>query len=347
MPPFLGITPQTLRFDRSSDQTVDVTAFTDLVDACEKHDHSLLAACEPCQDRQRRALALWRGPFLDGFSPDDSAAFEEWSLLERERLQRLLVQTLQRIADSDEWHGEHGRAVRHLRRWVELEPWDEGAHRQLMRLLALSGQRSLALAQYKICCRTLRDELDVGPSGATTRLYEQIRAGSVGAPEPMIASPRPRHNLPAQATPFIGRIDALKGITARLLEPACRLLTLVGPGGSGKTRLALEAARPLVDTFRDGVFFVPLAGIRSSNAIAPTAAQAIGLPLYGTGSPEDQLLSFLGNRGLLLVMDNFEHLLAQSRRGGDDGAMLLTRITEAAPDKKLLVTSRVALNVLD
>jgi predicted ATPase len=144
--------------------------------------------------------------------------------------------------------------------------------------------------------------------------------------------------LPTQSTPFIGREAELDGIAQLLGDPACRLLTLVGPGGSGKTRLALEAASRLeANACKHGIFFVSLAPLSSVDAIVPTVADVLGFQFFGGGTPQQQLLDFLRQRNLLLIMDNYEHLLA--------GADFVAHIIKTAPDVKILATSRARLNV--
>ena len=119
-----------------------------------------------------------------------------------------------------------------------------------MTLYAQLGQRSAALRQYRECARILDEEMGLAPDAETTALYEQIRAGLPAAGGVLWSLPRPgaaaRHNLPAQTTPFVGREEELEEVRARLQDPACRLLTLLGPGGVGKTRLALQAAARLL-----------------------------------------------------------------------------------------------------
>ncbi len=150
------------------------------------------------------------------------------------------------------------------------------------------------------------------------------------------SAPKPTtHTLPAEPTPFIGRTEELAEIR-RLLDET-RLLTLIGTGGIGKTRLALRAASDLHDQFENGVFFVSLAPINSGKHIAQAIAEAIGFPLSTEAAPIDQLLSHLRRRQLLLVMDNFEHL--------PDGVDLVAKVLQVAPNVKVLATSREKLRL--
>ena len=332
-PSFLLITPQTLQFNRSSNHRLDVTAFTTLLATCEAHRHRRLEACGLCADRLRQAVTLYRGTFLEGFSLSDSPAFEEWVLLEQEWLHRLVIDSLCRLADRHERRGEYERTLECAWRQVALDPWREEAHRQVMRALALSGRRSEALTQYETCRRALEEEVGVEPEEETTTLYERVRDGEGLQP----LSAVPPHNLPASLTSFVGRKAELAEIQDRLQDCDCRLLTLVGPGGIGKTRLALEAARAQLGDFDHGVLFVSLAALQSVEAIAPTVAEALGFSFSKGGNPDRQLLDYLRQKEMLLVLDNFEHLL--------DGASLVTDILKAASGITILVTSRVRLSV--
>lgn len=147
------------------------------------------------------------------------------------------------------------------------------------------------------------------------------------------------YNLPPQITPFIGRSDELSRIAALLNDPACRLLTLTGPGGIGKTRLALEAAQLQQGRFPDGVFLAPLQEVSSSDLMAPAIAHAIHFQFHETSDPEGQLLDYLSHQAALLVLDNFEHLT--------DGGALVSDILASAPNTKILVTSRERLNLFE
>jgi DNA-binding SARP family transcriptional activator/predicted ATPase len=340
-PPFLRITRETMQFNTASDYWCDVTAFTSSV-ATEGWDQAALEQLEG-------VLALYGGSFLEGFCLKGCPAFDDWSLLVRERLQLQALAALHRLAGYYEQRGQYEQACAHARRQLELEPWQEGAHQQLMRLLALSGRRGAALAQYETCRRLLDEELGVEPGAETTQLYQAIKEGRELPSDERMATPAPspaavvKHNLPLQLTPFVGRETILAQIADRLQHPGCRLLTLVGPAGSGKTRLALEAATARLDDFDHGVYFVSLAPLESIEAIVPTVATALGLSFYAqtSGGPQSQprlqLLDYLRHKTTLLIMDNFEHLL--------DGLNFVVEILQTASDVKILATSRATLNL--
>jgi non-specific serine/threonine protein kinase len=155
---------------------------------------------------------------------------------------------------------------------------------------------------------------------------------------PTPSTQKAKHNLPTQPTSFVGRQAELTELARLLTDPAVRLLTILGAGGMGKTRLALEAGTAQLNNFNHGVFFVSLAPLESIEAIIPATAQAIGFSFYESGDPRQQLLDYLGEKHMLLIMDNFEHLL--------EGAIIVTEILQAAPQVRILCTSHVRLDLL-
>ncbi len=146
-----------------------------------------------------------------------------------------------------------------------------------------------------------------------------------------------KHNLPQLSIAFVGRAKDLTEITQLIQQPACRLLTLVGPGGVGKTRLAVEAAVTVMDAFANGVYFVALQPVQSIDLLIPTIAQVVEFQFSGASDPKIQLLNYLSNKSLLLVLDNFEHLI--------EAAELVADILAISAEVKIVVTSREVLNL--
>ena len=255
-PTFLIGTPQTLQLNPDSDYWLDVAAFADAMSSTRRHAHRRLERCASCIGRLQEAVEWYRGDFLAEFSLS-SVPLEEWLVVQREGLHHQALEALHCLAAHHEGQAEYEQALRYARRQIELEPWREVAHRQAMRALALGEQRDAALAQYETCLRVLAEELGVHPEAETTVLCQRIRDDE----ELQAGLAVPPHNLPAALTPFVGRERELAQIEECLQDPACRLLTLVGLGGIGKTRLALEAAMEQVNAFEHGVFFVPLASV--------------------------------------------------------------------------------------
>jgi len=330
-PPFLTITRTTIQFNPGSRYWLDVAAFKGLISACKHHPHRRLEACRSCRQRLAQAADLYRGDLLAGFFWN-STPFEEWLLLERESLHRQAIDALYHLAACHEQREEWDAVLRYARRQIELEPWREEAHRQLMRALALSGQRSAALAQYQTCRRILAAELGVVPTTATEALRAQIEA------ETLAPHPRPPHNLPTQLTPFIGREAELEQVAERLNHPDCRLVTLVGLGGVGKTRLALQIARDERGAFRDGIYFVSLAAAHTMDSLGMALAQAVGVNPRPGEDLNVQLVNTLKGKEVLLVLDNLERLGA--------GGELIVDLLQRAPQMRFLVTSQRTLNVV-
>jgi DNA-binding SARP family transcriptional activator/predicted ATPase len=332
-PPYLLRSREVVQFNPESDYWLDVQVFkAHLADGnlqTQSQSESLPGLCQ----RLEAAVELYRGDFLEGLTFDSSLAFDEWVLVVRQRLQWQALMALHHLAETYAERGQLERALPFAWRQVQLDPLSEIACRQLMRLLAASDQRSQALAQFERLQVMLAEELAVAPEAETLQLWERLR-GAGGLPS---LSERQPHNLPAFLTPLIGRRKELAEVHKRLGHPDCRLLTILGPGGSGKTRLALEVARASLDTFSQGVYFVPLNPVQSPASILPAVVEALGLPRQEGDQHLTQLINYLRNKSLLLVLDGFEHLLS--------GAGLLAEILHEAPGLKLLVTTRTRLNV--
>ncbi|MBN1178536.1 MAG: tetratricopeptide repeat protein [Anaerolineae bacterium] len=334
-PEWLEVDRESVHLVRGDGFWLDVAAFRAHLAACNGHDHPEGQACPDCVARLSEAVAQYRDDFMAGFSLRDSPPFDEWQFFQAESLRRDLAGALERLAHLHAARGQFEPAIGHARRWLALDPLHEPAHRMLMQLYARSGQQSAALRQYQTCVQLLERELGAPPEEETARLHQAIRSRKLAPPAP--APPRRRHNLPAESTPFVGRSEELAEIARLLADPDCRLLTLVGPGGAGKTRLSLQAAAAQADAFADGICFVPLAPLASTDLVVPTMSNALDLPSTLEENPQRRLFHYLADKHMLFVLDNFEHLI--------DGAELLDELLRYAAGIKLLVTSRERLNL--
>jgi len=297
-------------------------------------------------EARREAVDLYQGEFLADFYVPQAAPFEEWQTMWRERLHELAVQQIDLLVkqaiQAQKW--DLGLAL--TQRLLELEPWRESAHYQRMLLFASAGNREAALAQYELCRQTLADEFALEPTAETERLAAQIRAGEFGQAAPTAVNTPPRlPYLPRSLTPFFGRQRELAQAVQQLRNPAYPLLTITGEGGIGKTRLAIAAAQAISADFADGVWFVPLANVAETSApdmaaeqLASAIDSVLGLKrLPGSASATVHLQNQLQSRHLLLILDNFEHLIA--------GREWVLDLLRHCPRLSLLVTSRERLNV--
>lgn len=331
---------------------LDVSEFRQRLAATATHGHAPAAICSACIEPLSRAADLYRGDFLAGFSLRDSPAFDDWQFYLAEGLRQEAGEALRKLSAIYGKERQLDAAIDYGRRWLALDALNEEAQRQLMLLYALNGQRSAALRQYQECVRVLQSEMGIAPERKTTELFQQVEQGRIptmsssaparGAPAQVVTPgeslARPVHyDLPQLLTPFIGRERELADLYSLLADPNMRLLTILAVGGMGKTRLAIEAAARQCEMFDHGVVFVYLAPLQSSSALAPALLEALELTAREGVPPKLQALDYLREKRLLVVLDNFEHLL--------EAAHLVTEILQAAPGVKVLATSRLPLGL--
>jgi len=308
------------------------------------------------------SVDVYAGELLPGF-------YDDWASLERERLKAVLDNrmgiVLDRLSQARRWD----LMLEWSERWISLGQTPEPAYRALMTAHGALGDRGKVALAFERCKAALWDDLSVGPSEKTVRLYERLSKGGSLLPSmdervgegseagddlpphlpvevmpphepalPPVAATGSRVsiNLPAPLTSFIGREGQI--LETRRLISVTRLLTLVGPGGVGKTRLALEIASDLVDRFQHGVYFVELAAATEGSLIWNAVAQALGVREAPSQSLNDTVLSHLRPRETLLVLDNCEHIVATCARVAEE-------LLKSSSRLQILATSREALGV--
>jgi len=329
-----------IQLNPAADVWVDVTEFLALLAHTRRHEHGSRSRCAACTQALQAAATLYEGEFLSGLALADCPAFEEWLFLQRERLHLLAREAYYDLATAAELAGDFTSAHRYAQRQLELDPLCEPAYRQQMRILMRQGERSAALATFERCRSRLQEELGLDPEPETLDLHLLLLHGPAPARTPIPSLPTvspPTSQLPQFLTPFIGREAELAQLQARLESGAARLISLVGPGGIGKTRLAIEVACATQAHFTHGVYFVGLAGVQEAAAIPAAMMAALGATVEaGAAAPAQQLLALVAQQQLLLVIDNLEHLMA--------GVELLLEILRTAPGVTILVTTREELN---
>ncbi len=307
---------------------------------------ALLAHPQPIPLQLAEAVALYRSDFLVDFYLPGSEPFEEWAEARRADLHQMMLEALDELTAQALKCDDYSGAIAYARRQLEIDNLHESANHQLMLALARSGQRASALRHYEACRRLLRDELGVEPSVETRVLAERIAAGEIEPPsidpiakhETIADNAQSSNNLPLQLSSFIGRKNHLAELIALLKNPDVSLITITGPGGIGKTRLSLEAARRCGTTsYRDGIIYIPL-------ELAVTPADMVDRIMVGLGfraTPSiphnEAVLNLLQDKHLLLILDTLEHLLPNVE--------FINRIRERAPKVKILATSRSALKL--
>ncbi len=341
----------------------DVKVFQDHLRASRSHHCPDPTTCHTCLNHLQAAVDLYRDDFLAGLHLRDCAGFDDWRFLEEETLRRQCADALGILVSAYQNQGNPAQAITCAQRWLALDPLHEEGHRRLMQLYFQAGDYAAALRQYDKCTTLLAEQVGLGPHKETLALYKHILREKVqgvsstvstsvtppvggitsinleNSPAPLTSALLP-HNLPTPLTSFVGRSAELADLLTYFSTSSSRLLTILGPGGVGKTRLAIQAGRQLLaaptDLVRHGIYFASLVAIHSTDALITAVAACLNFSFYGREEPGRQLLRYLKHKHLLLIMDNFEHLVAQ--------AELLLEILQQAPYVRFLVTSRTSLD---
>lgn len=314
---------------------LDLAAYDMHLRAARVHHHAPGDLCSSCIQHLQAGVELVRGAFMEGIFLENNRKFQDWVTFQRSRLEQQHIQALELLIHEYERLGDFSQAAVYAIDQISFDDLNEGHYYRLMNLLAQAGRGAAALDWYEACRRKFSDMRVSAPSEAISLFAEQIRQGQFEHhPAGIYAAP---HNLPESLTPFFGREMELSQITARLESHSCRLISLAGLGGVGKTRLAIQAARLNMRLFPDGVYFVSLDAVNSAPQLLEVIGQVIGLAPGVGQDMRTVLLGYLRLKHVLLILDNFEHLL--------DEKGLLLEILQAAPFVKILLTSRERLRL--
>jgi len=312
--------------------------------------HEFIACCEARDPASlERAVALYRGELLADADLDESPEFADWLFAERSRLRQLAHEAHVALAQA---HRESGRA-QDARRvadlWLQQQPADEAMHRLIIGWLMEDAGSDVALAQYDVYRRAVAVSQGAAPSSAMTELAERLRyRGDGGYRQSAPDSARDASEPLAAGTSFLGRDKEIAEVTDMLSDSGCRLVTLHGMGGIGKTRLALALADRMTSRaeFQDGVFVVALDSVASPALFAQTLARACGLQPAASASPLDLVAAFFRHRNALLVLDNLEHLLpAAADVESEVVRQIALLLRDTSGRLKILATSREPLRL--
>lgn len=321
--PWIIATNSTVQWNPAGATWVDILEFQRLI----------------AQKAFREAIILYEGDFL-------SDLYEDWIIAERERLRELYFTALSQLIKLARQEGDHKQAMSYARHILTLDPLREDVAREMVALRYEIGDRPGAIQEYQRFVHLLKEELDVSPMPETVALFQLVNQnlplpGRNSPAPPTPPTPlSPPDNLPTPLTSFIGRQSEIASLI-ELIDNGTRLITLTGPGGTGKTRLTIETASQLrqsrPEQFPDGFFFVGLSTITNPALVLSTIGNVLGVRDTGRESSPKIIADFLRHKKLLLILDNFEQLLP--------AAPLISELLSNAPTLCALVTSRTTLEL--
>ncbi len=292
----------------------------------------------------QESLAIYQGDFLGGFyvnSPD----FENWAWMERDRLRNRVMSAFDILIDYHTLNAEYAVGLARASELLQIDPLREKTIRYLMQLHVRSGDRASALYQYDSWRSKLSEELGLEPEAKTIGLYEDIKAGRLSLPAAItVLGPSNTGigdvRLPHPPTPFVGRENELVALITLVLSSESRLITILGPGGIGKTRLAIavaeavSAAEQSTPHFADGIVFVSLEAASTPGATLTTLATTIGLQ---ASTSQEHLLDYLKSEQMLIILDGFDP--------GLNGVSLINDLMVTTSALCLLITAREPVGI--
>ncbi len=309
----------------------DALQLRQVVEQMQQHEHGELTQCATCIEKLSAAIDLMQGEWVPGFTFPIADEFNQWLFFRREELLQQTVHALEMVIAYHQAQRQSAETVTYLRQLLALDGWRETAWQQLFAALAAQGNFAGVEDAYAECRQFLEIQLGIAPAPETVAAYERAREKTADQPTTF--------SLPIHLTPFFGRSAEFTRLSQ--LTKKHRLVSLVGAGGVGKSRLATEFARQQHGRFADGVYFVSLVEIGRgaeeavSEQICIAVANELNLELNPQASAEAQLRQHIETKSVLLLLDNWEHLI--------NASAVASRIVRHAPNVVLLCTSREPL----
>ncbi len=289
----------------------------------------------------RKALQVYKNPFLDRYHLNVSPLFDEWLLITREKYDSLAVEGLAYLAGYYERRNEKTNAIQVLRKIIHISPWDENAHYQLIDFLAQDGQWSAAQKQYASLIHYLKNDLNVTPDPKTEALFERVRTHTLSS-TPTSNHIKTINNLPLSHSIFVGREGEIDKLSEMIADPMIRLVNILGLGGIGKTRLVLEIASYQVGVFHHGVFLIALRNVESFDGFLSTIGEALRMKFSDQTAKNQQIIDYCRQKQMLLLLDNLDSLASNHQV-----RTLLSEIVEHCKQVMVLTTSRQKINIVE
>lgn len=338
--PFLITAQDTISINPQVKLWVDVNAFQTAFNEAVKHFDEDQFPERLNITELFHALELFKGPFLDRFVLDESLLFDEWSLTLREQTNQQAVELLYLVQAYYERRADYANASKASDRIIDLTPWDEAAYVKSMYLYAVREQWSVAKKRYLQLRSYLKNSFAIEPAQEITGLYHDINRLSAGHGELEPKSKPVPLRLPSVISSFVGRKKEMAELAGMLADSKIRLITLIGMGGIGKTRLAIALGHTLHGLYLQGIYFVALAEVNTFDGLIYKIAEALDFTFSRNKPQQQQLIDYLREKRCLLILDSFENLLADNTN-----VNYLAQLLDYAPGLKLIITSRERLNL--
>ena len=286
-----------------------------------------------------QVIESYTGELLSGYSCNDAPEFEHWLELERQEVFEGFKAFAQAQVDNFMIEKNYQDVARILKAVLGQDPFDELTFRQYLKAVYLSEGQPKAeqvFADYK---KALSKEFDAEPEERTFALFDELNSAATQTTTVVAVKTQDKalHNLPIKLTPFVGRKKERDEIAALLADPVVRLLTIVAPGGMGKTRLAISSAEEHIGSFADGIWFIAFETLENPDNFVFHIAEGLDFKFFGQDDPKEQLFNYLKEKEMLLVTDNLEHIL--------EGVTFISQLLEHSPATKVLATSREILDL--